>query len=237
MGIALPLLLLLTGCGDGDDTPAPARHAAHDSGSGYAPRRVAMAPTNPAPLADDTPVDPMKTPDGLSGGMENNIGTPLPTDALTGGDSSPTFGRDAKPFADPMAEAPDGLSQSHGPAMPTQHSHWLSGSVFNARVDVRLNNLPLGTFYAPVDKDITMKCRNGVNTLTIAYTPTGSSTASAQLNVVESEHTPPIAPLAVFRSPRPQPASFTMARTGQTTPASSAALPPTTTQTFTFLAK
>lgn len=107
--------------------------------------------------------------------------------------------------------------------MPTEHSHWLRGIIFNARVAVRLNGLYLGTYTAPQDRDITMRLRNGINTITLAYTPL-APTAAAHLDVLESEHTPPIAPLATFRSPTADAAS-------------SRALSQTTTQTLTFLAR
>jgi len=106
--------------------------------------------------------------------------------------------------------------------MPTEHSHWLKGRVFNARVTVRLNGLLLGTYSAPQDRDITMKLRSGINTITVAYQPL-SATASAQLDVLESEHDPPIPPLTTFRSPLLD--------------GSAAKSLPTTTQTLTFLAR
>ncbi len=106
--------------------------------------------------------------------------------------------------------------------MPTQHSHWLRGSIFNARVTVRVNGLLLGTYSSPQDRDITMKLRPGINTMTLAYTPL-TSTASARLFILESEHDPPIPPLATFRSPLAV--------------ASSGAPAQTTTQTLTFLAR
>jgi hypothetical protein len=64
-----------------------------------------------------------------------------------------------------------------------------------------------------------MRLRSGVNTITFAYTPQGNL-ALAQLNVLESEHDPPIPPLVVFRSPM---------ATGEQTPQP-------LTQTFTFIA-
>lgn len=106
--------------------------------------------------------------------------------------------------------------------MPTAHSHWLKGSIFNARVVVRVNGLFLGTFTSPQERDITMKLRRGINTVTLAYTPL-ASTASAHLDILESEHDPPVPPLATFRSPLSNPAPR--------------APLPTTTQTLTFLAR
>jgi hypothetical protein len=84
-------------------------------------------------------------------------------------------------------------------AMPTEHSHWLRGSIFNARVSVVLNALALGDYVATVNKDITMKCRKGMNTLTIVYTPAGSG-SMADIDILESEHNPPLPPLISFKS-------------------------------------
>lgn len=111
--------------------------------------------------------------------------------------------------------------------MPTQHSHWLRGGIFNARVKVRVNGLFLGEYGAPVDKDITMRLRAGVNTVTFAYKPL-SPTASARLDVLESEHDPPIPPLASFRSPMPDEGAA---------PAPASGSPQVLTQTFSFMAR
>ncbi len=86
--------------------------------------------------------------------------------------------------------------------MPTEHSHWLRGYLRNARLTVRLNSARQGTYYGLVDRDITMQLRKGINTVTFIYQPTSTNSA-AQLQIVESEHHPPIAPLATFLSPPP----------------------------------
>jgi hypothetical protein len=83
--------------------------------------------------------------------------------------------------------------------MPTQHSHWLRGAIAGATVDVSVNHVKVGDFSATIDKDITMRCRKGYNTVTFTYTPFDRS-AFADIDVLESEHNPPIAPLATFDS-------------------------------------
>ncbi len=47
-----------------------------------------------------------------------------------------------------------------------------------------------------------MRMHKGLNTVTFTYQPL-VSTASANLNILESEHDPPIAPLASFRTSLP----------------------------------
>ena len=126
--------------------------------------------------------------------------------------AAPTPAADAAPDpllsgGDPLTKGADSLTPDssgdamQGPKMPTQHSHWLTGRIRSATVTVRLNGFRLGDYYSLLDKDITMKLRAGVNTITFDYTPR-DMTSSAHLDVLESEHTPPIAPLATFRSPQ-----------------------------------
>ena len=83
--------------------------------------------------------------------------------------------------------------------MPTEHSHWLRGQIRGAHVTVLLNGIRLGSYDSLVDKDITMKLRKGLNFVTFDYQPS-SSTASAEMEILESEHDPPIPPLVTFQS-------------------------------------
>lgn len=229
----LPALLacpLLAGCADDAALPRaalPASDRALPPAFHAAPRRAALASAPPT-----TAPDALEAPDALLAGTSAAPGPILP---LSGSGAHDTAALPAADDAwarspDALAQSPDSLVQSSdtlagrtvGQSMPTLHSHWLVGTIFNARVQVRVNGLFLGTFTSPQDRDITMKLRNGINTLTLAYTPL-ESTASAHLAVLESEHDPPIPPLATFRSP-----SF---------PAGPRAPLPTTTQTLTFLAR
>jgi hypothetical protein len=184
------LLFGLTGCGNDDPGPQPIQK---DIG-GYVPPATAtqadIAPTANDPLASGNTLAPDDPMGTSAGGLQTTA---------------------------PLAPDDDTLDSS--PKMPTQHSHWLHGSISGAQVAVTLDGAPLGTFDSPVDDDITMRLRSGVNTITFAYTPQGNL-ALAQLNVLESEHDPPIPPLVVFRSPM---------ATGEQTPQP-------LTQTFTFIA-
>ena len=72
----------------------------------------------------------------------------------------------------------------------------------DADVIVLLNGVRQGSYRGVVDRDITMKLRPGLNFVTFDYHPK-SAHSSAQMEIVESEHTPPIAPLATFRSLSP----------------------------------
>ena len=164
--------LLTAGCGD--DRPDVSFQPEHQVSASPAPPSQAPAALAPAPTGNDSLVAPDQLAAGAGGSPTADPGDAPPLDS-----------------ADRLAE---------GPKMPTAHSHWLHGGVFNAVVDVSLNGLPLGTFRSPVDKDITMSTREGANTITFSYTPT-VDTSSAHLDVLESEHHPPIAPLASFRSP------------------------------------
>ena len=107
--------------------------------------------------------------------------------------------------------------------MPTDHSHWLRGQVRGGQVQVSLNGIRLGDFSGLVDRDITMRLRAGINTVAFTFQP-GSPQSSATLDVLESEHTPPIPPLVTFDA---LPASG-LAATGTPKPQ---------TQTFTFTAR
>ena len=127
-----------------------------------------------------------------------------PPDALVGGGSTD------KTYSDPL------LSQDPlgGPKMPTDHSHWLRGRIRNAHVTVRLNGIRQGAYSSLVDQDVTMRLRKGINSVTFTYQP-DSPAASAQMEVVESEHTPPIPPLVTFVSP-PAPEGGKLAPVTQT---------------------
>lgn len=171
LALLLPSVFLLTGCGDDRPYTAPPPRP---------PRQVQAAPVN-TPLAS-APTGP--TPSG-------------PPDPLMGsaGQSDPLLG-DAKPdSSDPLM----GHDPLQGRAMPTAHSHWLRGRLRDARVTVLLNGVRHGSFSGVLDQDITMKLRRGVNTVTFIYQPNAAGSA-ADLEIVESEHHPPIAPLVTFHS-------------------------------------
>jgi len=189
---ALPLLglaLLLTGCG-ADRPIAQTRPRA------YAPPPAAKAPADAAPAPPNTPL------------------TASASDSTTP-TSDPLIGDAGGPLKDPLA----GSDPLKGPKMPTDHSHWLRGQVRGGHVLVALNGIRLGDFSGPVDRDITMRLRAGVNTVAFTFQP-GSSPSAATLDVLESEHTPPIPPLATFDAapvsglnavggPKPQTQTFT----------------------------
>ena len=179
LSLYLLLLLSLTGCGNQDLAPTPIDKdtGVYTPTSTPLPPAVAPAPADPlagaGPLA---PSDPLASSDPLAGDQSG-----LPTSV-------------------PIAADDDPLSSE--PKMPTDHSHWLHGDISDAQVMVRLDGRPLGTFEGPVDKDITMRLRRGMNTISFTYTPQGSL-ATARLQVLESEHDPPIPPLATFRNTVP----------------------------------
>ena len=96
---------------------------------------------------------------------------------------------------DPLA----GSDPLKGRAMPTEHSHWLRGRIREARLTVLLNGVRQGEYSGVVDQDITMKLRQG-STRSRSSMRRASADASAQMDLLESEHDPPIAPLAAFQS-------------------------------------
>ncbi len=217
-GTALLACALLAGCAEEAPPLSPrqaaAAHARHQSVRG-APRPFVIAS---APAANDR--DALETPDGLLAGAgkgaAESAALPLAPHSLAAPAPPPAY-------EDAQTQTVDILTgKAVGLKMPTVHSHWLKGPIFSARVAVRVNGLLLGTFTSPQDRDITMKLRSGINTVTLAYTPL-TSTASAHLDILESEHDPPIAPLATFRSPLPAANSSTSLQT--------------TTQTLTVLAR
>jgi hypothetical protein len=180
--IALSLAALLGGCQDSHQ---------YDDVRPYMQPGSGPQPIAAAPAEIEAEGDPIKPKDKLDGGMD------MPPDPLVADDplsiSKDVFEADVdnSPPRDPLATT--------DVVMPTKHTHWLRGSVVDAAVSVSVNNVKLGDFYATVDKDITMRCRKGYNTVTFTYIPI-AKTSFAALNVLESEHNPPIAPLATFDS-------------------------------------
>jgi len=162
--------LILSGCGD--DKPY--------SGPDPSPP---MSYSSPPEVADDAP-DPSLPPDPLLSGLHGTTSS-----------DNPLLGPSSFAPSDPLA----GADPLKGRRMPTDHSHWLRGRVQGAKMTVLLNGIPDGEYQGFVDKDITMKLRAGINTVSFVYTPQKSD-ASARMDVLESEHHPAIAPLATFQS-------------------------------------
>ncbi len=191
---ALPLVglaLVLTGCGADRPVPETPPHA-------YAPPPPAVS-VSAADTAPAAPVDPLTASASDS--------TPSTADPLIGDAGGPD--------KDPLA----GGDPLKGPQMPTGHSHWLRGRVRDGHVLVSLNGIRLGDFSGLVDRDITMRLRAGSNTVAFTFQP-DSAQSAATLDVLESEHTPPIPPLATFdaapvsglaatSTPKPQMQTFT----------------------------
>ncbi len=206
---SLTAAFLLAGCGD--DRPVSGPPPGSDA-------PAAQAPTS-APLAS-TPVS--SAPDPL---LSRGEGIPT-NDPLTAHQAP--FAKET-PQIDPIVSA-DPLTPHdplQGRAMPTDHSHWLRGRVQGARLTVLLNGVREGVYTGVVDRDITMTLRRGINSVSFVYAPSRAD-ASAQMNLLESEHDPPIPPLAAFQS---LPISRDPAVSEQATALR------TTTQSFTFYAK
>ena len=141
-------------------------------------------PDQPRPYEADRPVAP---------------DDPTPTDSGGGGTPDPLVGDAGEQKEDPLMRHDPMLANDpmEGRGMPTQHSHWLRGRLRNAQVTVLLNGVWYGSFSGTVDRDITMSLRRGTNTVTFECQP-GTGGATGDLEVVESEHQPPISPLATF---------------------------------------
>lgn len=163
-------VVLLSGCGDDKPYGGPDPN----QGSRY-------SPPAPTPVAESPA--PAPTPDPLLSGSST-----IPT-------ADPLLSQDKGTQGDPLI----GSDPLQGRTMPTEHSHWLRGRVLNARLTVLLNGVREGDYAGFVDKDITMKLRHGINTVSFLYTPRQTD-SSAQMDLLESEHDPPIAPLASFQS-------------------------------------
>ena len=197
----LPLLglaLLLTGCGA--DKPV-----AESAPQSYAPPPTRQAVTSPADAGAVSADDPLTAS--------------ASSDPIATSTSDPLIGEAGGKAKDPLA----GSDPLKGPQMPTEHSHWLHGAIQDAHVQVSLNGIRLGDFSGFVDRDITMRLRAGINTVAFTYQP-NSPQSSAALDVLESEHTPPIAPLVTFDT------------VPLSTPSTTGTLEPQT-QTFTFTAE
>lgn len=200
---ALPAVLgalLLTGCGN--DRP----YSGPPPGSGDSAQAPAPSPLTAATPQAAPPPNPL-----LSGGG------PADNPLLSSSHGNPLTQNN------PLAES----NPLHGPAMPTDHSHWLRGRVQGARLTVRVNGIRQGEYTGVVDQDITMKLRRGVNSVAFVYAPRRAD-ASARMDLLESEHNPPIPPLVTFQS---MPMGRAAADIGN------AAAPATTTQSFTFFAR
>ena len=200
LGMGGVLALLLSGCtNDQDVSNAPTGQAAH----GYSPPApAALAPVPAAPDSGAQSADPL-----LSGA---HSGGALPT-------ADPLLPSNSPASSDPLI----GSDPLKGRAMPTEHSHWLRGRMRDARLTVLLNGIRAGEYSGVVDQDITMKLRAGINSVTFLYAPRQAD-SSAQMDLLESEHDPPIPPLVTFQS-APVPDGATDFKP--------------TTQSFTFFAK
>ncbi len=165
-------MVLLSGCGD--DKP----YSRPPPGSG----KAAQPTVPPSPLAA-APPPAAQTPPLLSG--SGSADNPL----LSSPGGNPLTQNNPLASGNPL----------HGPAMPTDHSHWLRGQVRDARLTVLLNGVRQGEYTGVVDQDITMKLRRGVNSVSFVFAPRRAD-ASAQMDLVESEHNPPIPPLVTFQS-------------------------------------
>ncbi len=109
--------------------------------------------------------------------------------------TDPLIGSGSQVPADPLI----GRDPLQGPAMPTAHSHWLRGHVRDGHVTALLNGIRYQSFAGAVDQDITMRLRSGINTVTFVYQPNAAG-SSADMEVLESEHDPPIPPLVTFHA-------------------------------------
>jgi len=173
---------ILSGCDDGHQ---------YDDVRPYMQPGSGPQPVASAPAEVEAERDPVKPKDASLDYMQ------MPRDPLVADDplsiSKDTFAEptDDTPPADPLATT--------DVVMPTKHSHWLRGAISGATVSVSVNHVKVGDFAATIDKDITMRCRKGYNAVTFTYTPFEKS-AFATVDVLESEHNPPIAPLASFDS-------------------------------------
>lgn len=185
--------LLLSGCGDDKpySGPPPGRSGAAQPSAPPSPLAAAPPPATQA-------ADPL-----LSG--DQPAENPL---LSSPGGGNPLMQSNPLTSGNPL----------HGPIMPTDHSHWLRGRVRDARLTVLVNGIRQGEYTGIVDQDITMKLRRGVNSVSFVYAPRRSD-ASAQMDLLESEHNPPIPPLVTFQSsalstdaaanPTPKAQSFT----------------------------
>jgi hypothetical protein len=134
-------------------------------------------------------------------------GSPGPPDPLSLPSPSIIGSTPPPHMPDPLLSGPgrtptDPLLQHNafaGPVMPTAHSHWLRGHLRDVHVTVLLNGIRHGEFSGVLDQDITMKLRPGVNMVTFRYQPVSSHSA-VNLEIVEGEHDPSIAPLVTFQS-------------------------------------
>ncbi len=165
--------LILSGCGDDKPYSGPDPNQASSNYSAPAPAPLAAASSAQALPSDD----------------------PLVSGSSSVSTADPLLPHDTPAPADPFI----GSDPLKGQAMPTEHSHWLRGRVQNARLTVLLNGIREGDYDGLIDRDITMKLRRGINTVSFVYTPQDGN-SSAQMDLLESEHHPPIAPLASFQS-------------------------------------
>ncbi|BDI28111.1 hypothetical protein CCAX7_001620 [Capsulimonas corticalis] len=220
-GAAVIAFLLPAVAGCNDDQPIDYQQARTENGY---PTDVTTPPTvaqdmdtspdtkSSTPLADEK--DPLVAASGLDMATPDKSSTVMPPDPLLPpGNEDGTKLMDGakplenvKPLEDNSPAAGKGLSSvnENNPYwlkghVTTDHSHWLRGSVTNAHLRIRVNNVQVEDLRGPVDDDISQYCRKGFNTVTFLYEPNGAG-ASAVVNLLESEHTPPIPPLVTFDS-------------------------------------
>lgn len=179
--IALAGAMLLAGCGS--DKPY----------SGGPPDQPPNQPTVAPSIASDVPSAP-SAPDPLLGEKSQTLPDPLAvsdplaaSDPLLGGGKQSTSASQAG--RDPLLQ--------HTKRFP--HPQWLRGRMRNARVTVQLNGIYYRSFSGFLDQDISKRLRPGSNLVTFLYTPQ-SIGSSADLEIVEGDHNPPIAPLVTFHT-------------------------------------
>jgi hypothetical protein len=195
---ALLLVVLLAGCAD----------KPYD-GSGHRPPNPLSLPS-PSILGS---APSSHTPDPLLNGSGHEP-------------SDPMLANSSLPSSDPLLGHPPLSShlhmlRGHPQVMPTEHSHWLRGRLRSVRVTVLVNGIRRGSFSAALDQDITMDMRPGINSVTFQYAPE-SLGSTVDLDIIEGEHYPAIAPLVKYHS--------------NLLPPMDGSVPPPVSKTFMFIA-
>jgi hypothetical protein len=109
-----------------------------------------------------------------------------PADPTLAGPDPLAAGGDPLASGDPLSHSNyDGKGDALSGAKNDYLLYWVVGSVQQGSVSISVNGVSIGTFTGNVDKEISMYCHDGANTVTITHHGAGGSLAAAHFDVLD----------------------------------------------------